>query len=224
MFLMNLMIKMGLVLYILDSFLKSLLTKMDHLVVIKMLIKKRISIVTQILTLTLILIVMMNGLIIKLRNLIRSMMMTLKTVDQNVLKDSKNADLENVVTKEKIVVVIGKKKAHVKESLAIETVTGKMNTVVIKRATGKVKNQTISMMTRKKKRIFMEDGKRQNIMKKKKKKKNLKEVINLQNAKNKIFHRNKTKMLIKLQKLRIKLPKKMYHPLHHFQVQNLEIL
>lgn len=171
MFLMNLMIKMGLVLYILDSFLKSLLTKMDHLVVIKMLIKKRISIVTQILTLTLILIVMMNGLIIKLRNLIRSMMMTLKTVDQNVLKDSKNADLENVVIKEKIVVVIGKKKAHVKESLAIETMTGKMNTVVIKRATGKVKNQTISMMTRKKKRIFMEDGKRQNIMKKKRRKK-----------------------------------------------------
>ena len=79
---------------------------MDHLVVIKMLIKKRISSVTQILTLTLILIVMMNGLIIKLRNLIRNMMMTLKTVDQNVLKDSKNADLENVITKEKIVVVI----------------------------------------------------------------------------------------------------------------------
>lgn len=77
---------------------------MDHLVVIKMLIKKRISSVTQILTL--ILIVMMNGLIIKLRNLIRNMMMTLKTVDQNVLKDSKNADLENVITKEKIVVVI----------------------------------------------------------------------------------------------------------------------
>jgi len=91
-----------------------------------------------------------------------------------------------------------------KETNAIETVTGKIDTVVIKSATGKVKSQAISMMIRKKQRIFMEDGTRRKIMKKKKMTKNLKEMIRSQSAKSKILHIKKTKMLIKLQKSTVK--------------------
>ena len=130
---------------------------------------------------------------------------------RKLVKKNKATDLETVVTKEKTVVVIRKKKAHMKETKVIETVTGKIDTFVIKSATGKVNSQAVSMMMKKKERIFMEDGTRRNFMKKKKMTKNFKVMIKSNSTKSKILHPNKIKMLIKLQKLTVKLPKKMLY-------------
>jgi len=120
--------------------LRILMILKSRLVVAKILKKEKISTKIKILIQILIqiqiqiLVVMTNGLIIKLRKLTVNIMMILKFMGQKLVKERMTKSLENFLKKERAVakeLVVGKNVNYIKEIGAIETVAVKVNTVVM---------------------------------------------------------------------------------------------
>jgi hypothetical protein len=122
---------MGLVVYYPVICLKVLQTVKVHLVVTNMIGRKNISItIIQILILVqiLIVIVMMTGLTIKIRNVIVNMIVKNQALSRHVVEEDA-ASMQNVVAEEKTIVgesVTGKKKIHMVETQAIRNMTGEV--------------------------------------------------------------------------------------------------
>jgi hypothetical protein len=122
---------MGLVVYYPVICLKVLQTIKVHLVVTNMIGRKNISItIIQILILVqiLIVIVMMTGLTIKIRNVIVNMIVKNQALSHHVVEEDA-ASMENVVAEEKIIVgesVAGKKEIHMVKTRAIRSQTGEV--------------------------------------------------------------------------------------------------
>jgi hypothetical protein len=122
---------MGLVVYYPVICLKVLQTVKVHLVVTNMIGRKNISItIIQILILVqiLIVIVMMTGLTIKIRNVIVNMIVKNQALSRHVVEEDA-ASMQNVVAEEKTIVgesVTGKKKIHMVETRAIRSMTGEV--------------------------------------------------------------------------------------------------
>ena len=125
------MTMMGLVVYYPVICLKVLQTVKVHLVVTNMIGRKNISItIIQILILVqiLIVIVMMTGLTIKIRNVIVNMIVKNQALSHHVVEEDV-ASMQNVVAEEKTIVgesVTGKKKIHMVETQAIRNMTGEV--------------------------------------------------------------------------------------------------